>query len=131
MRDPVGRIPAGATVTIISGNQDQGFGNPGNQWQDGSVVFFRPADQPDWRTVPLVFDSADGNNKYFAGDIAEPFPAGTVVQYYLRIAYDDHDPTFVHAAGDGSATTDDDEEARAAPFAFAMADPARIGRWDR
>jgi galactose oxidase len=31
MRDPVGGIFAGTAVTIVSGNQFQGAGNPGNQ----------------------------------------------------------------------------------------------------
>ena len=52
------------------------------------------------------------------------------MQYYLRIAYDDHDTTFVHADGDGSATTDVEQTARDQPFAFTLVDPATTGRWD-
>jgi alpha-D-xyloside xylohydrolase len=41
-----------------------------------------------------------------------------VVQYYLRIAYDDHDTTFVHAKSHMSAPTADEAAAQAAPFTF-------------
>ena len=41
MRDPVGAIVAGTAVTIITGNQFQGGGNPGNQLQTGSALFLR------------------------------------------------------------------------------------------
>ena len=41
-----------------------------------------------------------------------------MVQYYLRIAYDDHDTTFVHARGTTSTPTADEPAAQAAPFIF-------------
>ena len=131
MRDPIGPIPAGAAVSIVNGNQYQGFGNPGNQLQDGSLLFYRQSTQPDWQPVPLLFDSAAGNDKFFAATIPDAFPVGATVQYYLRIAYDDHDLTFLHAAGATSATSDNEQTARDLPFAYDVADPATSGRWGR
>ena len=42
-----------------------------------------------------------------------------MIQYYLRIAYDDHDTTFLHADdGNVSTAAADEAAARAAPFTF-------------
>jgi hypothetical protein len=44
MRDPIGGIFAGTPVTLFSGNQFRGpGGNPGNQLQTGSALFFKRA----------------------------------------------------------------------------------------
>jgi len=119
MRDPVGGVFAGSTVTVFSGNQFRGHGNPGNQLQAGSKLLFRAANDTAWRELPLTFRQASGNNKYFAATIpAGTFADGSAVQYYLRIAYDDRDTTFLHAGGTGSAATADEGAARAAPFGF-------------
>src|SRR5688572_23393195 len=92
MRDPVGSIVPGTVLSIISGNQFQGAGNPGNQLQTGSAVSFRRASEPEWTTRPLVFLRIVGNNKYYSATVpTDSFLSGDVVQYYLRIAYDDHD----------------------------------------
>ena len=130
MRDPTGAIPAGTPVTIISGNQDQGqIGNPGNQVQDGSAVIFRRSTDSAWTEQPMIFDSAGGNNKYYRATINALFEVGVQLDYYLRIPYSDHDITFVHRAGDFSATTEDEAVARQQPFRFIVGDPAALGRW--
>jgi hypothetical protein len=130
MRDPVGAIVPGAAVTIITGNQFQGGGNPGNQLQDGSTLFFRRQGDADWTALPLTFHVVRDNNKYFAATIpADTFQTGDTVQYYLRIAYDDHDTTFLQAAGEASTTTDDEAAARAAPFTFTVESSAVYGQW--
>src|SRR4051812_19711452 len=127
MLDPVGAIVPGADVTVVSGNQFQGGGNPGNQLQDGSVVFVRRVGDPGWTPQPMTFLRTEGNNKYYRGKIASgAFQTGDVVQYYLRVAYDDHDTTFLHADGATAAQTD----AQNAPFTFRLDDPAVTGRWD-
>ena len=79
----------------------------------------------------MLFRSAVGNNKYYTVTITMPaiFQAGDVVQYYLRIPYDDHDPTFVHRSGDGSTTTESEAIAQGTPFAFTIEDAATKGRW--
>ena len=119
MRDPVGGIFPGTAVTIVSGNQFQGAGNPGNQLQTGSRLFLKRAADTDWAPLPLRFHRAFGNNKYYTAIIpAGTFQAGDVAQYYLRIAYDDHETTFVHAREGRSSPTADEAAARAAPFTF-------------
>ena len=132
MRDPVFPTDPVSAVTVFSGNQCQGGGNPGNQLQDGSALFFKRMTDTAWQTVPLTFDTAIGNNKYYSGAIPTgAFPTGTVVQYYLRIAYDDHDTTFLQAAADDmtSMTTADETAAQSAPFTFTFETPDRRGQW--
>jgi galactose oxidase len=131
MRHPGGPVVQGATVTIVSGNQFQGNGgNPGNQLQTGSAVFLKRATDAAWQSQPLLFRRTVDNNKYYAAAIATTmFQVGDVVQYYLRIAYDDHDTTFLRRAGDGSAATESEPTAQASPFTFTVQDPASKGRW--
>ena len=113
MRDPVGAIVPGTAVTITTGNQFQGAGNPGNQLQTGSTLFFKRASDANWTSLPLIFLRTLGNNKYYSATLpAGTFQTGEVIHYYLRIAYDDHDTTFLHAQGDASATTADEAPRR-------------------
>jgi galactose oxidase len=132
MRDPVFPIAPSGSVTIISGNQFQGGGNPGNQLQVGSAVLFKQSQASNWTTVPMVFTAAVNNNKYYSAQIPTTgLGSGTVIQYYLRIAYDDHDTTFVQLSADGinSATTGDENAARARPFVFTLETADVRGQW--
>ncbi len=131
MRDPVFPTDPVPSVTIFSGNQFQGGGNPGNQLQDGSALFFKQTTDTAWQTVPLIFATAIDNNKYYSGAIPTgAFPTGTIVQYYLCIAYDDHDTTFLQAApGMLSVTTGDETAAQSSPFTFTIETPAVRGQW--
>ena len=132
MRDPVFPATPVSSVTIYSGNQFAGGGNPGNQLQVGSSLFYSPQGGAAWTEVPLTFSAEIGNNKYYAGSIPLiNFPAGTVVRYYLRIAYDDHDTTFLQLNNDGitSAATADETAAQADPFVFTVDTPALRGAW--
>jgi galactose oxidase len=130
MRDPIGAIVPGTAVTIITGNQFQGAGNPGNQLQTGSALFFKRAADANWTELPLIFLRTLNNNKYYAATIpAGTFQTGDGVQYYLRIPYDDHDTTFLRAQGDASATTADEAAARATPFTFPVENSAVKGQW--
>ena len=132
MRDPVFPATPAATVTIYTGNQFAGGGNPGNQLQVGSSLFYSPQGGAAWTEVPLAFSAEVGNNKYYSGSVPlGSFPAGTNVRYYLRIAYDDHDTTFLQLNTDGitSATTADESAAQAAPFVFTVDTPALRGQW--
>jgi hypothetical protein len=133
MRDPAEIVP-GMDVTIVNGNQFQGNGNPGNQLEDGSSLFFKRAAEAAWTELPLRFRGQAVNNKYFAATIpagaTQEFAVGENIAYYLRIPYSDHDTTFLHARDDASATTADESVARATPFTFTLADPAVLGRWD-
>jgi hypothetical protein len=131
MRHPVGAIVAGTAITITSGNQFQGDGNPGNQLQTGSAVFFKRTVDANWRSRPLVFRNTAANNKYYSATIAAgTFHVDDVVEYYLRLVYDDHDPTFVHRDGDASVTTASRAAARAEPFTFTVEDSAVKGLWE-
>jgi hypothetical protein len=132
MRDPVFPTDPVSAVTVFSGNQYQGGGNPGNQLQDGSAVSFKRTTDTAWTTVPMVFATAINNNKYYSAAIpVGAFAAGTVVQYYLVIAYDDHDTTFLQADATnmGSVTTGDEAAAQAAPFTCTVETPDQRGQW--
>ena len=130
MRDPIGAIVPGTPVTIITGNQFQGPGNPGNQLQVGSSVSFRRATDPGWTTLPVTFLRTVDNNKYYSATLpGDVFQVGDVVAYYLRIAYDDHDTTFLHAQGDASATTANEMSAQGQPFTFTVQSSADKGSW--
>jgi galactose oxidase len=132
MRDPVFPTDPVATVTVFSGNQYQGDGNPGNQLQDGSAVQFKQTTDTAWTTVPMIFSTAIDNNKYYSAAIpVSAFPTGTVVQYYLVIAYDDHDTTFLSVGPTDmlSVVTGDEAAAQAAPFTFTIETPDIRGQW--
>jgi galactose oxidase len=132
MRDPVFPTDPVPAVTVFSGNQYQGGGNPGNQLQDGSAVLFKRTIDTAWTTVPMVFAAAIDNNKYYSAAIpAGAFATGTVVEYYVVIAYDDHDTTFLQAGATDmlSVTTGDEAAAQAAPFTFTIETPDKRGQW--
>src|SRR5262249_8053994 len=134
MRDPIGALVPGMDVTIFSGNQFRGpGGNPGNQLQDGSSVFFKRTADLNWTELPMKFYRTSNNNKYYSAtiraDISSTFQVGDVVQYYLRITYDAHDTTFLRATGNTSTPTDNEAAARAAPFTFAVESRAVRGQW--
>lgn len=130
MRDPVGAIVPGALVTILSGNQYQGAGNPGNQLQDGSAVLVKRQGDADWTTLPMQFSSAAGNNKYYSADLpADVFQTEDTVEYYVRIAYDDHDTTFLHHGEAGSVPAANEAAAQASPFSFTVESSAVRGHW--
>ena len=106
---------------------------PGNQLQDGSSVFFKRTADANWTELPMKFYRTANNNKYYSAtiraDISSTFHVGDVVQYYLRITYDDHDTTFLRANGNTSTPTDNEAAARAAPFTFPVESRAVRGQW--
>jgi hypothetical protein len=56
MRDPVGAIVPGTALRVVTGNQFLGNGGtPGNQLQDGSLLFFKTAAKPAWHQSPFLF----------------------------------------------------------------------------
>ncbi len=130
MRVPVGAIVPGTAARIVTGNQFQGEGNPGNQLQEGSNLFFKRRTERDWTAAPLTFEAAIGNNKYFSTAIPEKtFQTGDVVEYYCQIAYDDHSTTFIHGTDSTSVTTGDEATAQSSPFVFTVEDSASKGLW--
>src|SRR5690242_6094739 len=117
MRDPVGAIVPGTALRVVTGNQFQGSGTPGNQLQDGSLLFFKTAAEPTWQQSPFLFFRTQDNNKYYSAALpTDAFQPGDDVQYYARIPYSDHDITFVFAQAGGSATTADEATAQARPL---------------
>jgi alpha-D-xyloside xylohydrolase len=129
MREPVLGITPRLAVRVYSGNQFRGEGgDPGNQLQAGSAVLWRKAGAPAYAEAPMAFFAEAGNNKYYVAELpAAGLAPGDAVEYYLRLAYDDHDTTFVYGDDDASRATADEALARAAPFAFVVepeAEPA-------
>ncbi len=125
MRAPFREIAPGTSVTIYSGNQFQGpGGNPGNQFQTGSSVFWRLAGAGSWTAAPMAFHSESGNNKYFSATIpGTSLVAGDVVEYYIRAIYDDHLPTYIHGTDRSSMATETETVAQGAPFSFTVQPP--------
>ena len=135
MRSPTGQVPPGTPITLVSGNQDAGpGGNPGNQLQADSLLHYRVPPNPDWAPLPVEFLRAEAGNKYYAAvigaDATTAAAPSATVQYFWEIAYSDHDTTFVHATADAqSGTAAAREDATAAPFELALADPRLTGSW--
>ena len=121
MRDPVTGISAATSVSIFSGNQYQGPGEPGNQLEAGGAVFFRRRGETSWSSVPMKFDSAQANNKYYVARLpTNTFATGDVIEYYLRIPYSDHPTTFVHGSDNQSSATATETAAQGNPFSFTV-----------
>lgn len=130
MRDPFGAAVPGSVLMFITGNQFQGGGNPGNQLQAGSTLLFRKSGAANWTPLPLIFLRTIGNNKYYLASVTDgTFTAGDSVEYYFRIAYDDHDTTFLRAVGATSSVTEDEQAARNTPFRFTVESSAVRGQW--
>ncbi len=122
MRNPTDVIVSNTAVFLYTGNQDAGAGgNPGNQLQTGSTIFYRHATNATWTAIPMSFYGAAGNNKYYSNSIpANVFSAGDVVQYYFRIPYSDHLPTFI---GGNNIKYEIEADAQSNPFAYTVLPP--------
>jgi hypothetical protein len=132
MRDPVGAIVPGTALRVVTGNQFLGAGGtPGDQLQDGSLLFFKTAAEPSWRQSPFLFFRTLDNNKYYSATLStDTLQPGDDVQYYARIPYADHDTTFIFAQAGASATTADEAIAQARPFTFTIESADVRGRWE-
>jgi len=109
---------------LSNGNQFQGAGTIGNQTLSGSAVMIRKAGDPAFKPLPVEFQSAQGNDKFFFAKIpANTFQAGDLVQYYFKIGYTDRDTTFLHGTNAQSIATATEAEAQADPFTFAVRFP--------
>ena len=123
MRTPFS-VPAATNITIYNGNQYQGTGTVGNQLQTGSTVFYKKSTDPTWSSVAMTFNIQTGNNKYFVGTIpGASFNGGDIIQYYLKIPYSDHLPTFLYGTDSHSNATEFESTAQASPFAFSVKYP--------
>lgn len=119
MRNPTDAIQSNTAVFLYTGNQDSGTGgNPGNQLQTGSTIYYKHLTNSAWTAVPMFFYTAAGNNKYYSNSIpANVFGAGDVVQYYFRIPYSDHLTTFI---GGNNIKYEIEADARNNPFSFTV-----------
>jgi len=127
MRHPPGPVFTTTVLHVYSGNQDTGpGGNPGNQLQSGSMVYYKAATDSVWRATGMVFvaqgPSGFGSiNKYYRAVLpVSSFRPGDAIQYYLRIAYDTHLTTFLYGNDLVSFKTDVEELARQDPFTVAV-----------
>ena len=124
MRFPLNAISADTAVEIFNGNQFRGAGNPGNQLGTGSAVFYRAITNSTWTELPMAFvaqGTVNTNNKYFGATIpAGTFQAGDVVQYYIRVPYDDHLPTYLYGTDTTRNETEFEAVAQAAPYTFTV-----------
>lgn len=127
MRSPLYAIASNTAVFLYTGNQFQGLGNPGNQLQTGSTIFYRNATNSTWSSVPMFFwyqGGANGNNKYFSNSIpANVFGPGDIMQYYFKIPYSDHITTYVYGNDNTRFTSELESDAQASPFAFTVQGP--------
>lgn len=115
MRNPEFEIGTSTTVTIYSGNQAQGSGNPGNQ--TGGFLYYKAAGATTWTSATLGFDSENGNNKYWRASFStSAFGADDVIQYYLQVNYSDHATTYVYGGDNIARTTGTASIAAGAPF---------------
>jgi len=125
MRSPFA-VNAGDSVKIYNGSQFQGGGDPGNQLQTGSTVFYRRTTDAMWSSVAMTFSSTNGNNKLYVATLP-PAAAGQTYEYYLKIPFSDHLPTFIYGTDTQSTTTELESVARANPFTFAVQTPVHAG----
>jgi alpha-D-xyloside xylohydrolase len=122
MRVPLSGMLSNTAVALYNGNQDIGpGGNPGNQTQAGSLIFFKHITNSTWSTLPMFFYTGGGNNKYYSNSIpANTFSGGDTVQYYLRIWYTDHLPTYLYGNDNASFATEVESVAQADPFSYTV-----------
>lgn len=124
MRFPLHAIASNTAVEIYSGNQFQGAGNPGNQLGVGSAVIYKVSTNSVWTELPMTFvavGTSNPNNKYFGATIpAGTFKAGDVVQYYLRVPYDDHLVTYIYGNDDVRNNTELESVAQDGAFTFTV-----------
>src|SRR6185436_1717958 len=111
----------GNNVTIYNGNQFQGGGNPGDQATSASRVFYRKSTDSVWSSVPMNFDSqgrgATQDHKYHRAVIpSSAFAAGDTIQYYVKVGYTDHIPTYLYGNDGQSNTTEFESVAQQTPF---------------
>jgi len=128
MRSPSSEIFSNTAVTVYNGNQFQGGTNAGNQLASGSTLYYKATTDSVWTAVAMTFQATSGNNKYFSGIIpAHVFPAGTVVQYYFRIPYDNFLPTFLAVSNGVRLETEFEAQAQANAFSYTVLETPEPG----
>jgi alpha-D-xyloside xylohydrolase len=129
MRNPFTGITPDLPVSFYTGNQFQGTGNPGNQLQTGSTLYYKHATNSTWSSLPMFFlttgsSGTSTNNKYYSVTLpGNVFNGGDTVQYYFKIPYDDHLPTFIYGNDSTRFNTEIESVAQAGAFSFTYAQP--------
>lgn len=123
MRNPLNGITPDQPVSFYTGNQFQGGGvTNGNQLQTGSTLFYRKSSDSTWSSSPMTFYTQAGNNKYYSVTLpGNLFDSGDVVQYYFKIPYDDHLPTFIYGNDSTRFNTEIEPVAQAGAFSYTIA----------
>ena len=123
MRNPVSSPQTNQWVHIYNGNQFQGAtGITGDQ--TGGTLYHRLRGGS-WSSTNLAFHSQNGNNKYWAGSIpGDIYGRTNVVDYYIKVTYNDHVDTFIGTTNDGtdSVTFGVEAEVRTNAFTFTYSD---------
>ncbi|MBP7829543.1 MAG: hypothetical protein KA248_06460 [Kiritimatiellae bacterium] len=128
MRNPTNGALASAAVFFYTGN----FWT--NGWamgdQTGATLYHRlKGPGGAWTATNAWYDSESGNNKYWQMRI----PSGTYattneVEYYIRVAYNDYDTTYLGRLTDtASRTFLVEANAQAAPFSFRYGTGTNLG----
>ncbi len=125
MRNPLA-VNGGVGAVIYNGSQFQGSGDPGNQLQTGSTVFYKRTTDANWSSAAMTFSSQNGNNKYYSATLPG-FNAGENIQYYLKIPFSDHLPTFLYGGDSASVTSEIESVAQSNPYTFTVQGMAHQG----
>ena len=124
MRNPLSAIYSNTAVQLFTGNQFQGSGNPGDQVPTGSSIFYKRSTDPTWNSLPLFFDktgTSNSNNVYYSNSIpANVYGPGDTVQYYFKIPFSDHVPTFIYGNDFTRSNTEVESVAQANPFSYTV-----------
>ena len=125
MRSPLNGITPDLPVAFYTGNQFQPAPAGGNQLQTGSTLYYRHATNATWSFLPMTFlqvGVANANNKYYSVTLpGNVFNSGDTVQYYFKIPYDDHLPTFIYGNDAARFNTEIESVAQAGAFSFTYA----------
>ncbi len=116
---PTNGVNTNQAVYLYNGNQYAGSGNTGDQ--ASLTICHRLKGATSWTATNGWYDSVSGNNKYWAGAIpAGAYGATNVVEYYLKLTFNDHNTTFIGTtnSGAGAQTFLLETNAQAAPFSF-------------
>ena len=127
MRSPVFPVASSSPVAVRTGNQFAGPVTQATSSRRAAPCPIGYTPSAAWTSAPMLFDSQGGNNKYYSSSIPiDGLAAGTVVEYYMRITYDDHDTTFLQLNADGttSLAVADESSAQAEPFRFVIETPS-------
>lgn len=116
---PTNGVNPGDLVAFYNGNQFQGGAGAGDQ--SGGTLYHRESGSGGgFSTVGMSFDTTDGNNRYWRGEIAGgTYSGGDTAEYYLGVNYTDHNTTWLGTSNNtDSVLMGCEADAAANPFTF-------------